>query len=153
MPDFSQETIAATFLDVVEQLTFMFGELEDKDELEFTDAEFTQASMEFTGDVAGTLSVTVPTAVTAEIAANILGLDPGDLCDQAMLDDALKEMLNVVCGHVIMAIAGRDANFTLHAPAIAPVDPEQLQALIADDAYFGFDLDESPVLLGLVRKG
>lgn len=152
MSEFPQETINATFLDVVEQLTFMFGEPEDKTELELDGETFTQATMEFDGDVVGTLSVTVPTGITAEIAANILGLDAADLTDQAMLDDALAEMLNVVCGHVIMAIAGKGANFVLHTPKVVPVDDAHLVAMLADPSYVAFNLDESPVLLGLVMK-
>lgn len=152
MSDFSQETINATFLDVVEQLTFMFGEPEDKTELAFDGGAFTQATMDFDGDVVGTLSVTVPAAITGEIAANILGLDAEDLTDQAMLDDALAEMLNVVCGHVIMAIVGKGANFVLRSPQVVPVDDARLVGMLADPCYVAFNLDESPVLLGLVMK-
>ena len=149
MVEISQETVNSTFLEVVEQLTFMFGEPEDKNELDTENVEFTLAKMSFVGDLPGILSVAVPTSITAEIAANILGLEPEDLSDKAMLEDALGEMLNVVCGHVIMALVGTEANFKLNSPKVSIVDETQLVEMLADPAFVGFDLDDSPVLLGL----
>ncbi len=149
MLEYSQETVTATFLGVVEQLTFMFGEPVDKDDLDTEQVDFTLARMSFLGDIAGSLAVAVPTAITGEIAANILGLEPEDLTDQVMLDDALGEMLNVVCGHVIMAVAGNDANFKLHSPEVVKVDETMLVEMLASADYFGYELDDSPVLLGL----
>ncbi len=152
MPEYSQETVNATFLDVVEQLTFMFGDPEDKNDLDTDMVEFTLARIGFAGDLVGTLSVAVPTRITAEIAANILGLEPSDLSDQAMLDDALGEMLNVVCGHVIMALVGTGANFKLGSPAVSRVDETALVEMLANPDFVGFDLDDSPVLLGLTTE-
>ncbi len=152
MLEISQEKVNKTFLDVVEQLTFMFGEPEDKNELDTEDVEFTLARMSFIGDLPGTLSVAVPSEIIAEIAANILGLEAEDITDRDMLDDALGEMLNVVCGHVIMALVGTEANFKLHSPEVLIVDETLLVEMLANPAFVGFDLDDSPVLLGLTAE-
>ncbi len=152
MPEISQETVNATFLDVVEQLTFMFGEPENKNDMDTESVDFVLASMSFVGDLNGRLSVAVPQRITAEIAANILGLEPEDLTDRAMLDDALGEMLNVVCGHVIMALVGTEANFKLNSPEVGPIDDSALMEIIANPDFVGFDLDDSPVLLGLTME-
>ena len=152
MLEISQDKINSTFLDVVEQLTFMFGEPEDKNELDTEAVEFTLAQMSFIGDLPGTLSVVVPTDIKAEIAANILGLEAEDLSDPAMLDDALGEMLNVVCGHVIMALVGTEANFKLNSPQVSVVDESQLVEMLANPAFVGFELDDSPVFLGLTAE-
>ncbi len=149
MTEYAQETLNTTFLEVVEQLTFMFGEAEDKDELDTEMVDFTLARMTFTGDMKGMLSVAVPTTVTAEIAANILGLEPEDISDKAMLDDALGEMLNVVCGHVIMAIMGTGANFKLAAPEVLAASEDEIAAMVDNPEFAGFTLDDYPVLLGL----
>ena len=152
MSEIRQETVNATFLDVVEQLTFMFGEPVDKLQLDTEMVEFTLARMSFTGDLDGALSVAVPTEITAEIAANIIGLDAADLTDRALLDDALGEMLNVVCGHVIMALIGTGANFKLGSPEVRPVEESLLVEMLSNPAYVGFNLDDSPVLLGLTTE-
>lgn len=152
MPEYSQDTVNATFLDVVEQLTFMFGDPEDKNTLDTEAVEFTRGRMSFVGDLAGTLTLAVPSAITVDIAANILGLEPEDLADDAVLDDALGEMLNVVCGHVIMALIGTDADFKLQSPEVEIVSEPSLVEMLTDPDFVGFNLDENPVLLGLTTE-
>ena len=84
-----------------------------------------------------------------EIAANILGLDPEDVESQRMMNDAVAEMLNVVCGHVIIGLAGSDANFKLQTPVTRELDTDDLRTMIAEDQYIGFMLDDNPAFLGL----
>ena len=144
-----QSQVCSTFMEVVEKLTFMFGEVVDKSEVDSPGMPFTLASMSFTGDVKGVLSVAVPTEMTAEIAANILGLDPEDVQPDEMMNDAFAEMLNVVCGHVIMALVGTGANFKLDSPLTCPVDEMTYQAMLESDDFAGMMLDDSPVFLGL----
>ncbi len=144
-----QEQLCATFSEVVEQLTFMFGEVVSKDEAHAPGTLFTQASMTFAGDLKGRLSVAVPSDTTAEIAANILGIEPEDIESESMMNDALAEMLNVVCGHVIMAMVGKDANFKLAAPHTDFVSEEQYAEMMASEDYATLMLDENPVFLGL----
>jgi len=146
------ETVSATFLQVVEQLTFMFGEPTDKSAILDDDVEHVVAGLAFTGDVNGRLSLIAPATCVREIAANILGLEPEELEPESLAPDSLGEMLNVICGHVIMAIAGRNADFRLGSPTIAPAEPDLLVAAVASAEWMGFILDDSPVLLGLVTE-
>ncbi len=148
----TQEQLNRTFLEVVEQLTFMFGEPEGKDQLEVDGIDFMTAAMSFQGDLNGELTIAVPDNITGEIAANILGLEPEDVQSEEMRCDALAEMLNVVCGHVIMAMAGTDANFKLNAPVTGQVERDKLELMIASDDYIGLLLDDNPVFLGLVLE-
>ena len=144
-----QDQVCSTFMEVVEKLTFMFGEVVPKEEVHSPGTKFTLASMSFNGDVKGLLSVAVPTDMTAEIAANILGLEPEDIESEEMMNDALAEMLNVVCGHVIMALVGTGANFKLDSPLTCPVDEMTYNAMLDSDEFVGLMLDDSPVFLGL----
>jgi CheY-specific phosphatase CheX len=141
--------LETTFISVVEKLTFMFGEQVDVSEVEAGDEVWMQARMEFSGDLPGALSVIVPEALQPEIAANILGLDAEGLDTREVLDDALREVLNVVCGHVIMALAGNDANFELDTPCNTELDGEQLAAVLAHQGTTAYLLDDEPVLLNL----
>lgn len=144
-----QEQLCNIFTEVVEKLTFMFGEVVPKDELHSPGTLFTEASMTFTGDMAGRLSVAVPSEITAEIAANILGIEPEDIETESMMNDALAEMLNVVCGHVIMVMKGTDANFKLTSPQTDYVSEEHYAEMMSSDDYVSLLLDDNPVFLGL----
>lgn len=146
------EKAGNTFLKVVEQLSFMFGEPVPKDEIEAEDVTFVMASMAFGGDLTGTLIMAVPQEVTADIAANILGMDPAEVQAEELRRDALAEMLNVVCGHVIMAISGADANFKLRSPETKIADEDMLPRMMGDDDFMAFLLDDNPVFLGLVLE-
>ena len=148
----THETAGSTFLEVVEQLTFMFGESVPKSELELDGVQFTLAQMRFNGDLPGVLSVAVPSEITAEIAANILGLEVEDIESEEMKLDALGEVLNVVCGHVIMALVGTESNFKLDSPEVQIVTEDRCNEMVLDDNFTGFILDDSPVLLGLALE-
>lgn len=149
MNDSTMHTVSQTFTGVVEQLTFMFGEDVDKGELDTEGVAFTSASMTFAGDIAGTVTLVVPTAILGTIAANILGVEPEDISPNTVLADSLGEMLNVICGHLIMDLQGESANFVLGPPRTVAVDGAFVARLCGDDAYLGFLLDDSPVFLGL----
>ena len=153
MQSSTKDQLSHTFLEVVEQLTFMFGEQMSKDELDAEGTEFIVASMSFEGDLAGHLSVAVPVDITVEIAANILGLEPEEVEPEFMRRDALAEMLNVVCGHVIMALEGTDANFKLKSPETKTVDEDMFNKMMLSDDFIGFMLDDNPVFLGLSLEG
>lgn len=146
----SQDQLGRTFLGIVEQLTFMFGEPTPKEELDAEGISFLTAAMKFTGDMTGELALAVPMEITAEIAANILGLEPEDVDSEEMRRDAVAEMLNVVCGHVIMDMVGKEANFKLEAPQTGPMNEETFHQVMLSDDFIGFMLDDNPVFLGLV---
>ncbi|MBK7189183.1 MAG: chemotaxis protein CheX [bacterium] len=145
-------SVSATFLEVVEQLTFMFGEPAAKSGVLDADGDYVLAQLDFTGDVTGRLSLAVPADCVPEIAANILGLEPEEMEASTMAPDSLGEMLNVICGHVIMAIAGKGADFRLGGPEVGPATPEFLAACVDDENWLGFLLEENVVLLGLVTE-
>ncbi len=149
MADTRTNAVESTFLEVVEKLTFMFGEQTDKDAIDPEGEPWVEARMHFTGGQAGSLAVIVPQSLQPEIAANILGLDAEGLDTRAVLDDALREMLNVVCGHVLMALCGEAADFQLEAPTNEELDGDQMSALLAEDSTSAYLLDDEPVLLHL----
>ncbi len=152
MRDQVVESVSATFLGVVEQLTFMFGEPASKSGVLATDDDYVVAHLDFTGDAKGWLSLAVPTGCVAEIAGNILGLEPDELDPSSLAPDSLGEVLNVICGHVIMAIAGKGADFRLGGPIISEASPEFLAAAVTSDDWLGFMLEENMVLLGLFTE-
>lgn len=149
MTEHMREAVEATFVDVVEKLTFMFGEPCEMADVAVGTDPWSEARMSFTGDVIGSLSVIVPQDLLPEIAANILGLDSDLMSRPEVLDDALREMLNVLCGHVIRAIAGPSCTFDLVTPDNLILEDEELKAIMDDPDTTAYLLDDEPILLNL----
>ena len=78
------------------------------------------ASISFDGPMEGVLFLAVSTGIVPELASNMLGLDVAEgPASPDQEQDALKELLNVICGNLLPEIAGREAIFNVDAPAIA----------------------------------
>jgi len=144
-----RDSIGTTFLEVVEKLTFMFGEELPKADLPEPEGDYSVARIQFDGAVAGAVSLVVPEELVPEIAGNILGLDPDEVESTEMMQDAVRELLNVACGHVVMELAGAGADFTLAAPVYTIVGADAYAAYRDDDDSFAFLLEDSPALLNL----
>jgi hypothetical protein len=56
--------------------------------------------------------------VAPELAVNMLGLDDDVQVSPADQKDALREMLNIICGNLLPALAGDQAVFDIEAPEI-----------------------------------
>lgn len=74
------------------------------------------ASVEFRGPMTGRLVLRASSGILAEVANNMLGAD--DSRPAALQRDALGELANVICGHVLPMVGGRDAVFHLAAPLL-----------------------------------
>ncbi|MEN6624722.1 MAG: chemotaxis protein CheX [Candidatus Sumerlaeia bacterium] len=147
------EALSATFCRVIEQLAFMFAEPAEKEAIPTPDGECVSVAMRFEGALAGGLRLAVPAAMCGELAGNMLGMDPDD--EQAIAKglDALKELLNVICGNILTDIAGEEAVFSLSIPTSQALTAAEWAAFQAEPATLGFQVDEHPALLQLAVKG
>ena len=78
----------------------------------------------FAGPLRGAVEVRATDDVARAVAANMLGVDAAD--DPRLVQDALGEVANVICGNLLPELAGRAAVFHLGAPA--PVTPAESAA-------------------------
>ena len=69
----------------------------------------------FDGPCKGMLYLAVPQDMLPELASNMLGTE--DMPSDGQQEDSLKELLNVVCGNLLPAVAGAEAVFNVSAPA------------------------------------
>ena len=141
------QLIAEVFCEVMEKLAFMFGEPVGKQEATSSEAEYVQTKMTYSGQSTGMLALTVPASMCPQIAANVLGMDSHD--DEAMASsvDALKEVLNVTCGHVLTALAGETPVFDLSVPQTSALDASQWTDLLERPDTLALSVDDNPVLL------
>ena len=111
------ESLARAAEDTFASLAFLllaFDEVPDDQ-----DAACTVVKVAFTGPECGTLLLSVPTEALEELASNMLGVGPEDPPpDASQQVDALKELLNVVCGNLLPEVAGAEAVFNVGAPEL-----------------------------------
>lgn len=140
--------IRNVFYDVIEKSAFMFGEEVEDGEVEINYDRFVKASMKFRGDARGEISIIVPEAMCPEIAANFLGVEPEDERVKEYSEDALKELLNVTCGHVLTSVKGEKAIFDLTVPEIKRgIKLKEWEKMFKSDDSIVCVVDEYPVLI------
>jgi len=103
--------------DVLGKLAFMFTFSEDERELIESDSVLT-ASVSFEGLYKGTLVMTISDHVLPELTGNMLGIEEDETSTSEQQYDALKELLNVICGNLLPEIAGKEAIFKVGMPQI-----------------------------------
>ncbi len=154
-----KETLCRVTGDVMEKLAFIFSFPEE--EREETDyGSSVAASVSFAGPFTGTLIMAVSNATLPELTGNMLGLDDGEETTGEQQHDALKELINVVCGNLLPAISGKQSIFNVNAPQIVSEDiASYLQSLSEEnegaepfDARLSLDDGECDILLFIKGK-
>ena len=134
------------FSDILEKSAFMFPDKTDDLTLDFGDQPYVCASIRFDGPVHGVLRLIAHADFGVQVAANTLGEDPAAIsADQAA--DAMKEILNVICGKVLELYSGARVIFNLSIPTLTTPTPTELLALSKAPGSTVFIVDETPVLL------
>jgi CheY-specific phosphatase CheX len=88
-----------------------------------------------------------------ELAANFLGTEASDPVAAAGADDSFKELLNVVCGHLLTAMAGEDPVFDLTMPTVIPLPAGEAGVLQASAEWIPFQVEGHPVRLHVRVEG
>ena len=113
-----------------------------------------RASVTFGGAFEGTLVLTAQEPVVASFAANMLGLDEGEPCTPRQRGDAFGEIANVMCGNLLVELAGPEPVFDLSEPQVAAFDEaDEAPPLPADAQRVRVPLDEGWVDVAFRRGG
>lgn len=144
-----KNSITRVCCDTFEKLAFMFGEPAEKDEVEAESETYLLAKMGFSGDKQGVIGIVVPVEITPTIAHNILGIDEDEELPDGSDEDALKEVLNTICGQVLTSIFGFEPVFNLTIPETDRLTGEQFEEILEGDDAAAIDLDDNAVLIFL----
>ena len=144
-----KELLDKVFCEVIENLAFMFAETMGNEEAAGLDGEGVRAHMAFSGPFQGAIELATPRALCSELAANVLGVDAEDELTGIQAEDAIKELLNVTCGHVLTVLAGEEPVFDLTVPTVTPMSASEWAALAADPNAATLLVEDKPVLLRL----
>jgi CheY-specific phosphatase CheX len=120
MPENIETAVFESAAHVFETSAFMsVYPWEDGNELPMPDIA---ATMSFSGHSNGNLTLQLVSRVLDMLAENMLGEPPeGEDADEKRRD-ALKEVLNMICGNFLTQWAGEDPVFELSPPSIVEID-------------------------------
>ncbi|HPW69640.1 MAG: chemotaxis protein CheX [Desulfomonilia bacterium] len=103
------------------------------------------AHITFEGPSSGELGLLMDPDFAAELASRILGVDEkGDLL-QEMVVDAVKELLNVICGQFLTQRFGYEPAFTLGVPRVFPLSAQACNVLLTSPSILIFQSNDSIV--------
>lgn len=137
------------FAQVLEKQIFMFADEMPLEDLPLGAGDWVEAHISFHGPFDGSISLALPKAAELEIAANFMGMEPDDPAVARCSEDSLKEILNVVCGHMLTALAGEEPVFDLSIPKMLPLSAEERGKLAGFPESLGFDVEGRPAVLRL----
>lgn len=141
------DSLGECFTDVLEKMAFMFTEIVEPEDMPEPPTDGLQAHMGFTGDHDGALIVAFPRHLTLDLASNVIGADQDDENIEQLGIDALKEVLNVTCGHVLTSHFGEEPVFDLSVPDVKPVSVAEWKKLIVTPGSVSAIVDDNPVVL------
>lgn len=113
-PMLSRKLVEVT-ADTLEKLAFIFTfPTEDAPAMDGQDQAVVR--VDFSGPFGGGMELSLPSSALGELAVNMLGAEDGEELSPEQQRDALKELINVVCGNVLPVLAGHTEEFNLRPP-------------------------------------
>jgi two-component system chemotaxis response regulator CheY len=146
--------VKKVFPDVVQSLVYMLCDEGTRHEAVCPGGSFLEAGIRFESDgIRGGMSLLAPYDLCLRMASNILGADPsaGDSGEGAK--DALREVVNVTCGHVVTSMIGESSVCDLGVPVVEDRDRRRWDLISSDPGTRVFYLEDLPVLLSFDLEG
>jgi CheY-specific phosphatase CheX len=115
-----EENLYKVAEETFESLAFMFSMPADEAPAE-RPQETIAARVTFDGPFSGEVQLAIQSDLLPELTVNMLGLEE-ETPSPEQQQDALKEILNVICGNLLPAVAGTEAVFNIRAPQLLAKD-------------------------------
>lgn len=144
--------LAEAVENVLDVQAFMFAENADLDELDPPEESCLHSSISFEGETCGRIDLIFPQELCVELAANVLGIEAEEVDDDEDAEDALKELLNVICGQFLTRHFGSEPVFHLTIPQVESLELETWEEWKGRAGTTGFEVDFSPVLVHLMLE-
>ena len=147
----TKEILIESVTNVFEKFAFMFTDTESDADTNKSAETFMHASITFNGKSRGVITVTATKSLCVELATNVLGEDIDEETSSAP-EDALKEVLNIVCGAVVVELYGEKEVFDLTVPTIYKISWEKWEELAAEPGIIKLYIDDEPILISLIKE-
>lgn len=141
------ETAVTVLSDILERFGFLFADFAEKREIRPPEKDSARAEMTFSGAMNGNLALLVTDELAHELTANVMGLEPDDETIPGRVDDTVKELLNLICGHMITELAGEEQVFDLSIPEVSRVSADAWLATLGRSQTVCLQVEDRPILL------
>jgi len=141
--------------DVLEEFAFMLAEPLPAQQIPPLEGKPLGVRLTFRGSVSGTLALALPEALAETLAANTLGLDVERARSETSAEDAIKELLTVLAGHMVACLGARKEPIHCTRPVRHPLDAGGWASSLERATTLGFQVEEHPllVLLEIEERG
>lgn len=140
-------TLVQVAIRVLERYAFLLGDpLEPGTRSPVFPSPSWVVTIAFSGTRSGAVGMVVPPDLAAQAAANLYGNEPSQVGDE-QAGDAVKELLNIVCGHYLHEIEGDKALFNLSAPARLPMAWDEVASCVRGKTQAALVVEDKPLLL------
>jgi CheY-specific phosphatase CheX len=146
MNEVLSDRIAQVLYDVFEKQAFMFAEPALREPLLQNFSSFVRTSILFEGEHKGQINFTVPQERCFDFTMNIVGSDGLFIAEEDKFD-ALKELLNIFCGNLLIELFGSETNIDISIPQVELVDENSWQEQRSNLNAVPFLVDNIPLLL------
>ncbi len=131
--------------DVLGELAFM---ITDASESETLSCEvWVTGEVRYRGPQSGALHCWCSRPFGAQLAANLLGIEAGSPDAQLAAEDALRELLNVLCGQLVTRWFGSGAVFNLSIPKTRETNESPRAFGRPGDQSYAITIDGEPLLV------
>jgi len=148
-----KENLNKVVCDIMERTAFLFPEpVENPDDANFGNFQQVMATLKYSGEQDGEITLIVPVDLGIELAMNLLGedVDESDPGDKPY--DAIKEILNIIAGQILTDTYGEKAVFNLTAPQSVNLDHETFNAIVEKKDYALSLSDDYPIIIKMKVK-
>ena len=144
----ANDILIKVFCDVFESLSCMFGEAIVLVEVDSESESFINVSISYKGNRAGAVFLIVSDETAKILTYNILGIDEDeeDLPSESYMD-ALKELLNTICGQFITSMFGDEPVFDLTVPETKIISLDEWQKSVDSGNFLALNVDDEPILI------
>lgn len=141
------ETLQKILEQVLETMAFVFADPWD-DETEASAGPWLAVDMSYHGHAEGEVTLLATEACARALRAEVLGVDAEEVTE-AEARDTLRELLNVVCGHLLTELYGTTPVFNLDVPRIRAARDGEVLRLMGDGSTAKAMIEGEPILLAL----
>jgi CheY-specific phosphatase CheX len=146
----SRQALEQAVLSVFKAMTGVSASVADPEGVAPFESPLVNARISFTGPCSGDIGLLIEPPLDGLIASHMLGIDPKEPLLQDMIDDAVKEMVNVVCGQFLTLTFGSRPVFSLGIPIVLSLGPKVCNSLLQGRTLSVFKA-EGLTILGSVR--